>query len=207
MTQPLEFALVVVAVSVSGVMAPGPLFAANISHGLRGGAGAGLRMAAGHAVVELPLIVLLGMGVLSLQSFPGFRGAISVAGAAALFAFAALQIRSALRGEQGGGTAGPRHGPLITGIVLSALNPFFVIWWMTVGLKLVSDAMLAWAFWGMLAVFAFHIWMDFVWLGGTAWLASKSMRVLSGRTHKILMLGLGGVLIYFGAVFLADAGF
>ncbi len=38
------FALVIV-ISSSGVMAPGPLFTANIGYGLKGGAKAGLKMA------------------------------------------------------------------------------------------------------------------------------------------------------------------
>ena len=37
MVQILEFAVLVIVISASGVMAPGPLFAANISYGLREG--------------------------------------------------------------------------------------------------------------------------------------------------------------------------
>ena len=37
MTQILEFAVLVIIISASGVMSPGPLFTANISYGLRDG--------------------------------------------------------------------------------------------------------------------------------------------------------------------------
>ena len=204
MTQILEFAVIVMTISVSGVMAPGPLFAANVTYGLHGGARAGIKMAAGHSVVEFPLIVLLGIGALSLETFPGFRTGISVLGAVTLFVFAALQIRSVLRKKQKDTVVGQGQGPLVTGILLSLFNPFFIIWWLTVGLKLISDAMLIWAFSGILVVFFLHIWMDFVWLGGVSFLASKSTKILSSRNYKVLMIALSGILVYFGITFLVN---
>ena len=68
MEQFLEFAVVSYrAISASGVMAPGPLFAANISYGLREGTKSGIKMALGHSIVEFPLIILLGVGVFSFR--------------------------------------------------------------------------------------------------------------------------------------------
>ena len=64
--------------------------------------------------------------------------------------------------------------------------------------------MLIWAFAGMLIVFVMHIWMDFVWLGGIAFLASKSTQIMSNRNYKALMIGLNMMLIYFGITFLQD---
>ena len=203
MIQIFEFAIMVIAISASGVMAPGPLFAANVSYGLRGGAKSGIKMAIGHTIVEFPLVILLGVGVFSLEIFPEFRTLISIFGAITLFAFAILQIRTVLQKKEDI-TTKPKHGPVITGIVLSALNPFFIIWWLTIGFKLISDAMLIWAFSGILVMFFLHIWMDFVWLGGVAFLASKSSRILSNRNYKILMIGLSLMLVYFGITFLTD---
>lgn len=203
MVQILEFAIIVIAISASGVMAPGPLFAANVSYGLRDGTRSGVKMAIGHTIVEFPLVILLGIGVFSLQVFPEFRTWISIFGAITLFAFAILQIKSVLQKKEDI-TTKPKHGPLITGIALSALNPFFIIWWLTVGFKLISDAMMVWAFSGILIVFFLHIWMDFVWLGGVSFLASKSSRILSNRNYKVLMIGLSLMLAYFGITFLTD---
>ncbi|MGH1568000.1 MAG: LysE family transporter, partial [Nitrosopumilus sp.] len=162
MIQIYEFAIVVIVISASGVMAPGPLFAANVSYGLRDGTRSGIKMAVGHAIVEFPLVILLGIGVFSLQVFPEFRTWISIFGAITLFAFATLQIKSVLQKKKDI-TVKPKQGPLITGIALSALNPFFIIWWLTIGFKLISDAMMIWAFSGILIVFVLHIWMDFAW--------------------------------------------
>ena len=69
----LSFAIMVIAISASGVMSPGPLFAANVVYGLKEGKIAGLKIAAGHTVVEFPLIVFLGLGTISFEAFPEYR--------------------------------------------------------------------------------------------------------------------------------------
>jgi len=206
MEQFLEFALLVVIISASGVMAPGPLFAANISYGLREGTKAGIKMATGHAIVELPLIILLGIGVLSLEIFPEFRTIISIFGAITLFVFAAIQIKNIFMKKEIV-SSNPKQGAFLTGVLLSGLNPFFIIWWLTIGFKLISDAMLIWAFSGMFIVFILHIWTDFVWLGSVSFLASKSSKILSNKNYKILMIGLSLMLVYFGITFLTDISY
>ena len=202
MEQLLEFSVLVIVISASGVMAPGPLFAANIAHGLKDGAKSGIKMAIGHTIVELPLVILLGIGVFSLELFPEFRTVISILGAITLFVFAAIQIKTIFRNKKS--TTNLKQRPLVSGILLSALNPFFIIWWLTIGFKLISDAMLIWAFSGILVLFALHIWMDFVWLGVISYLASKSTKILSNKNYKIIMIGLSIILVYFGITFLED---
>jgi len=204
MIQIIEFAILVIIISASGVMSPGPLFAANITYGLREGVKSGIKIAIGHSIVELPLVILLGIGVFSLEIFPEFRTIISIFGAITLFVFAGIQIKTILKKNKNISVK-PKQGPIVTGILLSALNPFFIVWWLTIGFKLISDAMLIWAFAGILIVFLFHIWMDFAWLGITAFLASKSRKIISNRNYKIMILLLSLTLIYFGITFLMDA--
>ena len=204
MIQIIEFAILVIIISASGVMSPGPLFAANITYGLREGVKSGIKIAIGHSIVELPLVILLGIGVFSLEIFPEFRIIISIFGAITLFVFAGIQIKTILKKNKNISLK-PKQGPIVTGILLSALNPFFIVWWLTIGFKLISDAMLIWAFAGILIVFVFHIWMDFAWLGITAFLASKSRKIISNRNYKIMILVLSLTLIYFGITFLMDA--
>ena len=203
MIQFFEFTILVIIVSVSGVMAPGPLFAANVSYGLKGGAKTGIKMAIGHTIVELPLVILLGIGVFSLEVFPEFRTIISILGAITLFVFATLQIKTVLKKERVK-VSNPKQGPLVAGVLLSALNPFFIIWWLSIGFKLISDAMILWSFGGILIMFVLHIWMDFVWLGAVSFFASKSSGILSNRNYKVLMLGISGMLVYFGITFLIE---
>ena len=203
MEQIIEFAVTVIIVSASGVMAPGPLFAANIAYGLQEGGKSGIKMAIGHTIVELPLVILLGIGVLSFEIFPEFRTVISILGASTLFVFAGIQIKTTVQ-KKDTRVFATRYNAVLTGITLSALNPFFIIWWLSIGLKLISDAMLIWAFVGIIVVFLLHIWMDLVWLYSVARIASKSSKILSNKNYKILMIGLSVMLIYFGISFIID---
>lgn len=204
MEQLFGFAILVVVISASGVMSPGPLFAANIFYGLKGGAKAGLKMAYGHTVVELPLVILLGIGAFSLETFPEFRTYITMVGAIGLFAFAGIQLKQVLKNKIDVINE-PKHGPFLAGILLSALNPFFIIWWLTIGFKLISDSLIYWSFWGILIMFLLHIWMDYAWLSSTALVSSKVTKILSNRSFKFLVIGLSIVLVYFGITFLLDA--
>lgn len=194
------FAATVILISASGVMSPGPLLVSNLFYGVRQGARAGIKISIGHAIVELPLIIVLGIGLVSLDAVPQIRVGITVLGAIGLFAFAGLQIRSAITRQSVEGDR--RHSPILAGIILSGLNPFFIIWWLTIGLKLVSDSTELWSFSGIFIMFALHIWMDFAWLGFTAFLASKGSRFLSTRNYKMIGIIMGGLLIGFGIIFL-----
>ena len=199
----LGFALTVVIISVSGVMSPGPLFTANIMHGLKEGTQSGLKIAAGHTVIELPLIILLAVGVISLETIPEFKTTIVLLGAIGLFGFAGLQIKNALTKKMQTGIQ-VKHGAFLTGILFSALNPFFIIWWLTIGFKLISDSIEIWSYWGIGILFGVHIWMDFVWLGFVAFSASKAGNILSNQNYRILMIALSSVLIYFGISFVLE---
>ena len=197
----LSFAIMVIAISASGVMSPGPLFAANIVYGLKEGKIAGLKIAMGHTVVEFPLIVFLGLGTISLETFPEYRILITVIGAIGLFVFAGLQIKSIFR-KDFGTKSSPNKNSFFAGVLLSVLNPFFLIWWLTIGFVLITESIMLWGFSGILILFVFHIWMDYIWLFAVAGFASKAKNILSNRNYKILIIGLSVLLIYFGVDFL-----
>lgn len=194
------FATSVILISASGVMSPGPLFASNVFYGIKEGLIGGIKVSIGHTVIELPLVILLGIGVLSLESFPEFRTIVSIFGGIALFAFAGFQIKNVLR-QSDLTTPEPKHGAIVAGILLTGLNPFFLLWWVTIGFKLVSDALMIWSLWGIGILFLLHIWMDFAWLGLVAFLAAKSKKILSNNSYKIVALAISGILIYFGVLF------
>ena len=198
-----SFAIMVIAISASGVMSPGPLFAANIVYGLKEGKVAGLKMAVGHTVVELPLIILLGIGMISLETFPEYFTLITVFGAIGLFGFAGLQIKS-IFGKNFSEQRRSTKNSFLAGVILSVLNPFFLIWWFTIGIVLITESIAIWGILGILILFIFHIWMDYVWLFAIAGFASKAKNILSNRNYKVLIIGLSVLLIYFGIDFLVQ---
>src|SRR3989442_4535027 len=198
----LEFAATVITISVSGVMSPGPLFAANVVYGIKGGWKTGLKLAYGHTIVELPLVILTGAGAISLSALPQFREYVSILGALSLFGFAGLQIRNVLK--RSSSKYSPQHGPFLAGIHLTALNPYYLVWWFTIGFKLISDALLLYSLIGIGVMFGFHIWMDYAWLGTVGYFSGQGKKIFSAQNYKIFMLAISAILIYFGIVFLTQ---
>ncbi len=204
----LDFGVQVVAVSASGVLAPGPLFFANMLYGTRHGARSGLKVAYGHTVVELPLVILLAAGLFSTAVAVRYAVTIGLVGGVAILGFAALQIVDVAR-KKGSQAHSPiavgSKSPFVAGVALTALNPFFLVWWFTVGLKLITDSAMFGLAAGIAILFVLHIWMDYVWLAATAYLASKGSSVLKSRYYPILLLALAAVLVYYGIYFVLSA--
>lgn len=202
----LDFGVQVVAISASGVLAPGPLFFANILYGTNQGARAGLKVAYGHTVVELPLIVVLATGLFASAAAAQYAGTIGLVGGIGILGFAGLQIADVVRKKNAAAPAmASNKSPFIAGIALSALNPFFLLWWFTVGLKLVADSATFGFAAGIILLFSMHIWMDYAWLAGTAYLASKGSSVLKSKYYPFLLVGLAAILTYYGIHFILQS--
>ena len=84
-------------------------------------------------------------------------------------------------------------------MVFTALNPFFIAWWLTIGLKLVlaSISLFGGATGGFL-LFSFHIWMDYVWLILTAYLIFKGVSIINTKYYYPLLMGLNIILSFYG---------
>lgn len=211
----LEFAGEVILLSTSGVLSPGPLFLTNLIYGSRQGAHAGIKIAYGHTIVELPLIIILALGLSKISSLDLGSNEdlkiIGLIGGASITLFSLLQVRSLMKRKIVGGVDTisnknyffkiniKRSGPIILGIVFSALNPFFLIWWSTVGLKLITDSIFLFGVvLGILFTFFFHIWMDYVWLTITSYMISKGILILKAKFYIVLLSVLTIVLALYG---------
>jgi threonine/homoserine/homoserine lactone efflux protein len=204
----VDFGVQVAAVSASGVLAPGPLFFTNMLYGTKQGVRSGLKMAYGHTVVELPFVILLAAGLFSTAIAGRYASATGLIGGVAILGFAAVQIIDVARKRRGQvqrPVAAGNKSPFIAGIALTALNPFFYVWWFTVGLKLITDSATFGLAAGIAILFGFHIWMDYAWLAATAHLASRGSSVLESRYYPLLLLGLAGVLAYYGITYVLHA--
>jgi threonine/homoserine/homoserine lactone efflux protein len=202
----LAFGVEVVAVSASGVLAPGPLFVANMLWGTKQGTMSGVRVAHGHAAVEIVVVAAIAAGIFSASAFPSeYARAIALVGGAAILGFAAMQVLGIATNKGIKVPALPAgKSPFAVGAVLTGLNPLFLVWWLTVGLKLVSDSAAFGPATGVALLFAMHVWMDYAWLAATAYLASKGRSALRSKYYKGLLLALAGVLVYYGAQFLIN---
>jgi threonine/homoserine/homoserine lactone efflux protein len=215
----IDFAAQVIFISASGVLAPGPLFLANLIYGSKKGYYSGIKIASGHAIVELSLIVLLALGIFGFSSFIFNNGSariIGLVGGTAIIFFSLFQINNIIKGRTTGGTNNENKindsyfseisnkvkrlgGPFMIGLIFSSLNPFFLVWWFTVGLKLISDSIYMFGvIEGILILFSLHIWMDYVWLSVTAYLISKGKTIIKDKLYQYFLLSISFVLASYG---------
>jgi len=207
MTGVLEFGAEVMTLSASGVLAPGPLLFANLACSTHHDKWSGIKVASGHAIVELLLIIILTAGLFTIDAAKKYSSAIGLLGGVALLGFAGLQIVTVAKEKRPlypiGHIAG-KKGPFLIGLSFSALNPFFLLWWYTAGMKLITDSAGFGVITGLLYLFAFHIWMDYAWLALTAYLSSKGSSLLNSQLYRILLLALAGLLVYYGISFVVQ---
>jgi len=201
----LSFIATVILVTVSGALSPGPLFFAAISHGAKHGAKSGLLFSVGHTIVEFPLVILLAAGLLSAASQPLAKSLTGVVGGVALLVFGALQIMGSImpsRLEQNSSRKTALQNPLLVGLIFTLLNPFFIVWWLTAGGKLIVDSLMFASLAGVLIMYVSHVWMDYAWLIAVAYLAKVGTNILGSKAYRVIMAVFGAVLIYFGLAFL-----
>jgi len=200
----LSFIATVVVVTVSGALAPGPLFFTNITHGTRSGAKGGLAFSVGHTIIELSLVMFLALTLQVVINEPLIKLIVGIAGGTALLVFGVLQIRGALTSKSA--VASEKQptlkNPLLLGTVFTGLNPYFIIWWLTIGLTLIVTALELASFVGVFIMYVSHVWMDYAWLIGTAYLAKKGTNLAGRKGYKILMVIFGAILVYFGVYYL-----
>ncbi len=200
----LPLLLKVMTISASGALAPGPLTTAIAAAGLKKGWKAGIQASLGHTVVEFPLVLILSAGVAAIFKNRAAMISIGFVGAIFLLVFGFSTIRDAIRVKidlPGPGTtkegAGKRSlSPFVTGAALSALNPYFIAWWIGIGTPLISEAMGRAGLPGVVIIYVAHVWMDYAWLTFIAGIASlgRGKAVLI----KVISMILGLLVIYFG---------
>ena len=198
----LFFLFEVFVISLSGVMAPGPVTAAAIATGARSRY-AGALIAIGHGIVEFPLIVLIVLGPGRMLKSPAAQIVIGLAGGAFLLMMA-IQMLSSLRSAEEYDAKFSGSTPLLAGVLLSATNPYFLLWWATIGLALATTAtgLGIWAF----VLFAVVHWLcDFVWLSALSWASFKGSALLGPRIGRIVLSICALAMFVFGLCFICRA--
>jgi len=184
------FAVTVVSVSLSGVLAPGPLLAVTLAEGKKNRF-AGIEISAGHAIIEMPIIVMLYLFG-SLATLGIEKSFIAFAGGMLMLYLAYREIKAEKTGEY-------RIKGILSGILMSMLNPYFIVWWLTIGFTLVLLSLNFGAL-GVIAFVILHESCDFGWYGFVSLFSNR----LSERKgfEKTLSLISAIILITFGIYFI-----
>ncbi len=201
-----SFAATIVLVTASGALAPGPLFFATISHGAKDGAKTGLTFSFAHTIVEFSLVMLFALGLVTVAQEPLVRLVVGVIGGLVLLVFGGFQIfRSISPGKEKAEEKRGTRSLVLLGLVFTGLNPFFIVWWVTVGANLILIALEFASLLGVVFMYICHVWMDYVWLILVAYLSKRGMDIAGLKWYRIMMAFFGALLIYFGLTFLSSA--
>jgi threonine/homoserine/homoserine lactone efflux protein len=196
----LLFLLKVVGISLSGALAPGPVTAAAIGMG-SSNRFAGVLMALGHGIVEFPLMVLLLLGVGRLLKLSYVKIVIGLAGGGFLILLA-IQMFQGLAGPGAEQVQTTGSSPLAAGILLSAGNPYFLIWWATVGLTLITTAKSGFGLSGFGLMAVAHWSCDFLWLAALSWASFEGSVLLGSAGQRVVLALCAAAMLGFGLYFI-----
>ena len=203
----LNFVATVILITASGALPPGPLFFVTISHGARSGAKSGLVFSIAHTLVEFTLVMLLACGLLTVANEPIVKLTVGVAGGIVLLVFGAMQIRDSLTSKfsETKPTRVATRNLLLIGLAFTGLNPFFIVWWFTVGAQLILMSLEFASLAGVVFMYVCHVWMDYAWLTSVAHFAKMGTNVVGFKWYRVMVAVFGAVLIYFGLTFLINS--
>ncbi len=160
-------------IGLTGALAPGPTLVATINASIAGDWTTGLKVSLGHVIVELFLVILILIGLadrctsLHISDCRNWRDCADC-------------IRGAdYRRKQEGNYENHFYpngcNPYMAGLVTSAANPYFWIWWLSIGSAMVIAGLQG----GLVLVGALMIGH---WSADTVWLTLVSTGVSKGRT-------------------------
>ncbi|MCX6007846.1 MAG: LysE family transporter [Chloroflexi bacterium] len=191
------FLISAVGISLTGVMLPGPLTAATIARGYND-KNAGVLIGLGHGVIELPIIALVYFGFASYLTIPVVKQITGVAGGLLLIVMG-LIVFFTFNKPLTGSAAAP-YGSLVTGIVMTGGNPYFFLWWATIGVALITGAV-AFGIYGIVLFAIVHWSCDIVWLQILSMTVFKTRHLWTPGVQKVIFGICALVLIGFGLWF------
>jgi len=191
------FIISTVGVSLSGVMLPGPLTAATIASGYRD-KNAGLMIGIGHGIIEVPIIALVYFGFAEYLSIPIVKQVTGVAGGLLLIVMGLLIFFTFKKPIDG--TTRLSYSPLVTGMVMTGGNPYFLLWWATVGVALITSAAVFGLF-GLLVFVVLHLACDIGWDQFLSVTVFKTKHLWTPGVQKVVFSICALVFIVFGVYF------
>jgi threonine/homoserine/homoserine lactone efflux protein len=190
-----------IVISLSGVLAPGPVTAVTIGKG-NDSPHSGAWIAVGHGIVELPLMILLALGIGQFLASAWLKTTLGILGGLFLIFMAISLLRGI--GRQAVNSSSFSGSPVMAGILLSLGNPYFFIWWATIGAALILQS---WAFGliGFVALCISHWLCDFLWGYFLSAISYTGGRFFGRRFQQVIFALCGSALLLFGGWFLYNA--
>jgi threonine/homoserine/homoserine lactone efflux protein len=205
---------VALATGFSGAVVPGSLLAVVVTESVRVGWLAGPLMMIGHGALELIAVMLLITGLIKFARSPRVRGTIGVVGGLVLLYLGYLTVQipgesAAAALQAGGAAAASGTGLPVPGLVLqlaflgglmSMANPYWWLWWATIGVAHVGWASQRGPVGGG-TYFVGHILSDVVWYCAVSVALAFGRTLFSAGVLRGIYVVCGAFLLGLGVIF------
>ena len=204
-------------VGLSGAMMPGPLLAVTVSETVRRGFWTGPLIVLGHALLELLLVVLLVFGLASVLAGEEVKIVIGIVGGIFLLYFGWGMTRDVLKGKVSldldretndptrlSGDAKKGMHPVAAGVLVSLSNPYWSMWWATVGLLYIAQTLQS-GTWGVATFFSGHILADLAWFSLVSAAVAGGRKFVNQRVYNGILVVCGLFILGLGIYFIRDA--
>jgi len=195
-------------IAYSGALMPGPMLAVVVAETPRQGARAGPLVVLGHSILELALLAALVVGLGPLLEREEVQATLSLVGGVMLAVTGVAMVAAVVRGTvrlewDAGDAAAGRVRTVISGIVSSLANPYWTIWWATIGLGLLTKAY-ALGFAGLAAFYVGHILGDLTWYSAVSGAIAAGRRWISEKGYRAMIAVAAAFLLVLAAWFVAS---
>ena len=184
---------------------PGPLLSFTVTESTRKGFIAGPLVILGHALLEIGLIAALLLGLAPLFVDDLFFSLISCFGGGILIWIGYRMIRS-IPGltVEWNKSEGKASRTVLQGIFMSLANPYWIVWWATIGLGLILQSRV-FGMTGVAVFFIGHILADLIWYSLVSGAIAKGRKLFTDSVYRwlvgicsVIMLGFAGYFIFRG---------
>ena len=178
-------------IAFSGAIMPGPLLTVTISESAERGAWAGPLLMVGHSILELAFILLIlqGLGDILMQnsvlSVIAFFGSFVLLwmGFGMIVGARTLTLDKKVDEKEKGKSKKIFKHPIVAGILVSLSNPYWTVWWLTIGLAYIFISA-KFGVPGIACFFIGHILADFVWYTAVSTSISLGKRFFTDNVYR-----------------------
>ncbi len=201
------FILTSFGVGLSGALVPGPMLTVTVSDSVKKGFLTGPLVVLGHFIVEIILIIFILAGFSWLVGSEEVAIVIGTLGGIMLIYMGYNTYKSTVSLQDISDTdeSSSRYGSVLKGILTSVSNPYFFIWWATIGLAFLFKGVEIAGLVGLIGFIIGHWSADLGWFSTVSFFSSKGSSIMSEKQYKLIMKICGLFLILLGAYFLITA--
>ncbi len=196
-----------VIVGFSGAMMPGTLLTYTIKQSLSHGPRSGFIITLGHVLLEVLLLILIFLGLGIVLESKAAQIAIGLLGGLFLIYMGIDMIVQSVKNKVAVKSDGKPGGRsmLLSGALISAANPHFLLWWAVIGLGFVMQSYNTLGYTGVIIYFAGHMLADFIWFGAISVFIGKTGRFIKPAPYRVVIAVLGALIVFFGGSFVYGA--